>query len=428
MTVRKTAVLSVAILLTGIFAVIFVFQGTDDARLDPVAVNDIAQSLAEQWDGLKSGSLPCRSYHLDYVVIDKSGKFLAATKSGLNETINDAVANRDTMVDISRGGRSYGKLIIYNRTGTQWEKYRKDLMQTCIGMICCLILFVILYSLYLDRSIFRPFRRLRAFAGRVAEGNFDIPLNMDKGNLFGAFTESFDLMRDELAKARKSERQANESKKELVASLSHDIKTPVASIKAVSEIMMVKTPDAEEKRRLGIIDSKADQINTLITNLFSATLEELQRLSVTVCRQPSSLLGRLIENADYNGSTVVSPIPDCDIAADPQRLQQVIDNIVSNSYKYAGTSISISFMIRKQYLEMEFRDYGRGVTPDEIPLLFHKYYRAANANGKNGAGLGLYISKYLMNKMAGDIACRNTEDGFAVTIKLPIAPEDLRIG
>lgn len=230
-------------------------------------------------------------------------------------------------------------------------------------------------------------------------------------------------MRHELAKARESERRANESKKELVASLSHDIKTPVASIKAVSEIMMVKTDNSEEKKRLAIIDSKADQINTLITNLFNATLEELQRLSVTVSKQPSTALGDMIRAADYNGSTVVSPIPACMVQADPQRLQQVIDNVISNSYKYAGTSIRVAFAVRGQYLEVEFRDFGQGVSPEELPLLLHKYYRAKNAQGKNGAGLGLYISKYLMNRMSGSIVCRNLEDGFAVTLKLAVIPE-----
>lgn len=419
MTVKKTAILSVLVLLAGIFAVLFNFQKTDSVKLDPVAVNDITQSLAEQWNTLKNDSLPCRSYGLDYVVLDDGGKPIAETTDGLDDTIAEAVENRDTIVDISMDGHHYGKLIIYNTTSVQWEKYRKNLVLTCIVTICCLILFIILYSLYLDHSIFQPFRKLKAFAGRVAEGNFDIPLKMDRGNLFGAFTESFDLMRHELAKARESERLANESKKELVASLSHDIKTPVASIKAVSEIMMVKTQDENVKRQLAIIDSKADQINALITNLFNATLEELQRLRVAVSKQPSSLLRELIQNADYNESTTVSSIPDCEISADPQRLQQVIDNIVSNSYKYAGTSINVSLTLREQFLEVEFRDYGRGVTPDELPLLLHKYYRAANGDGKSGAGLGLYISKYLMNKMGGSIACRNTEDGFAVTIKLP---------
>jgi signal transduction histidine kinase len=255
----------------------------------------------------------------------------------------------------------------------------------------------------------------------VAAGELDFPLEMDKGNQFGAFTESFDLMRDELAKARENERLANESKKELVASLSHDIKTPVASIKAVSEIMSVKSQNEEEKRQLAIINAKADQINTLITNMFNATLEELQRLSVTVTEESSAMLYDIIKNADYNGSASISHIPECIMLADPQRLQQVVDNIISNSYKYAGTSINVTAVIKDQYLEIEFRDYGQGVSSEEIPLLFHKFYRAKNSSGKNGAGLGLYISKYLMNKMDGNIGCRNTGDGFAVTVKLYIS-------
>lgn len=422
MTVKKAAALAIAVLLAGFFAIACIFRGSGStsAKLDPVAVNDIAQSLAEQWGSLKNGSLPCRSYHLDYVVLDSRGRLVGATREGLNENLSDAEANRDTIVDISCGGKYYGKLILYNQTEKEWEEFRNHLMMVCIGLVLCLILFVVLYSFFMDHYIFRPFRKLRSFASRVAEGNFDIPLEMDKGNLFGAFTESFDLMRHEIAKARESERRANESKKELVASLSHDIKTPVASIKAVSEIMMVKSDNSEEKKRLAIIDSKADQINTLITNLFNATLEELQRLSVTVSKQPSAVLGDMIRAADYNGSTVVSPIPDCTIQADPQRLQQVIDNIISNSYKYAGTSISVDFALQEQYLEVEFRDFGQGVSQEELPLLSHKYYRAKNAQGKNGAGLGLYISKYLMNRMSGSMVCRNLEDGFAVALKLAV--------
>lgn len=421
MTIKKVTVLAVAVLLAGIIAVICVFHNTSDLKTDPAAVNDIAQSLAEKWDHLDENELPCLQYKLDYTVLDSNGKLVGATKRGLNENISDAIRNRDTIVDITDNGKTYGKLIIFNNTSIQWEQYRNDLLHFCIGTMILIIIFVMVYAGYIDRSIFRPFRKLQTFAGHVAEGNLDIPLEMDKANLFGAFTESFDLMRDELSKARESERLANESKKELVASLSHDIKTPIASIKAVSEIMMVKAHDKNEKRQLEIIDSKADQINTLITNLFNATLEELQRLSVTVSEVPSTLLSDLIANADYYSSATVSPIPECVILADRQRLSQVIDNIISNSYKYAGTSILVSAAVEGQYLEVKFQDYGRGVSPDELPLLFRKYYRAKNAVGKNGAGLGLYISKYLMNKMSGDIFCRNTEDGFAVTLKLLIA-------
>jgi Signal transduction histidine kinase len=421
MTIKSVTILAVAVLLAGVLAVLCAFGSVKEEKLDPVAVNDIAQSLAEQWNGLNKNDLPCRRYKLDYAVFGGDGKLIAETRRGLDENMDDAVRNRDTIVDIARDGRVYGKLVIYNDAGALWDRYRTSLQLFCIGTLILLLLFLIFYSVYIDRRIFRPFRALQAFAGHVAAGNLDIPLKMDRGNLFGAFTESFDLMRDELSKARESERAANESKKELVASLSHDIKTPVASIKAVSEIMMVKSHDEDEKRQLKIINSKADQINSLITNMFTATLEELQRLNVAAAEQPSSMLLDLIKNADYNNSAAVSPIPECIVLADRQRLSQVIDNVVSNSYKYAGTPIDVAVTVKGQCLEVEFKDFGRGVSADELPLLFHKYYRAKNAAEKSGAGLGLYISKYLMNQMSGDITCRNTEDGFAVTLKLLIA-------
>lgn len=424
MTIKKITILTVAILMAGILVILFAFRNTEEGRLDTVAVNDIAQSLAEKWDALETPQmldLPGLQYKLDYVVLDNSGKLLCSTRSGLNETMTAAISNRDTIVDITYQNRVLGKLIIYNNSSQLWKQRRDNLLGFSVGVLGFILFFCVFYAVYLDNSIFRPFRKLQAFAHHVAAGELDFPLEMDKGNKFGAFTESFDLMRDELAKARESERIANESKKELVASLSHDIKTPVASIKAVSEIMAVKSHDEEQKRQLTVINAKADQINTLITNMFNATLEELQRLSVTVTEQPSTLLYDMIKNADYNNSAMITAIPECMILADMQRLLQVIDNIISNSYKYAGTSIHVTSRFHESYLEIKFKDFGQGVSPEEVPLLFHKFYRAKNAADKSGTGLGLYISKYLMNKMSGDMECKNEDDGFAVTIKLRIA-------
>lgn len=249
MTIRKITILAATVLLAAFIAVVCAFHSENEKKLDPVAVNDIAQTLAEKWASFtKSGlprSLPCRQYKLDYAVIDDNEKLVGATRRDLDENISEAVSNRDTIVDIALNGKVYGKLIIYNNSAMLWKQYRNNLLSFCLGVISFLILFLIIYSVYIDRSIFRPFRKLKTFAGHVAAGNLDIPLKMDRGNMFGAFTESFDLMRDELAKARESERLANESKKELVASLSHDIKTPVASIKAVSEVMMVKSQNED---------------------------------------------------------------------------------------------------------------------------------------------------------------------------------------
>ncbi len=421
MNIRKVAMIAAAVLLAGL-GMIFYFSRTEvQAGLDGVAVNDIAQSLAEQWPDLVQSALPGRQYGLDYVVLNNEGQLIEATRPGLNENLAAAVAHRDTIVDVIRDGNVLGKLIIYNPTGELWKHYRNEWLTFMAGLVALAVSACLAYAIYLDRSVFRPFRRLQSFARHVAAGNLDIPLAMDRSNKFGAFTESFDLMREELAKARENERSANQSKKELVASLSHDIKTPVASIKAISELLIVKSADRDIQRQVEVINAKADQINHLITNLFNATLEELQELKVSVTEEPSSVLYDMIENADYNHRAVVHPLPECLIVADSLRLAQVVDNVIGNSYKYADTRLNISVSIQPPYLMIEFRDYGPGVDGEELPLLLHKFYRAGNAAGKNGAGLGLYISQYLMEKMAGEIVCNNTEDGFAVSLKLPLA-------
>ncbi|WNS40726.1 HAMP domain-containing sensor histidine kinase [Paenibacillus sp. MMS20-IR301] len=420
MRIKRVTAVFVALLIIGVSAVLYSFYSDREPGLDLVAVNDITETLAEHWGSREHPELPGLQYGLDYVVLDLNGGLAGATRRGLNETVDAAVRNRDTIVDISQDGTRLGQLIIYNHTDEKWNLY-KDKLFAYIGVILvCIALFCMIYAEYIDRAIFRPFRKLQAFARHVAEGKLDMPLEMDRGNGFGAFAESFDLMREELAKARENERAANQSKKELVASLSHDIKTPLASIKAVTEVMLVKAAAAADKRQLEVINAKADQINTLITNMFSATLEELQELSVTVTEQPSGVLADMIRQADYNSLAVIAPVPECLIAADIQRIIQVIDNVISNAYKYAGTSISVSSSLEGAFLEIAFRDYGQGVDPGELPLLCNKFYRAGNAAGKSGTGLGLYICQYLMARMSGSLSCSNVEGGFMVRLQLPV--------
>ncbi|MCL2426845.1 MAG: HAMP domain-containing histidine kinase [Oscillospiraceae bacterium] len=268
--------------------------------------------------------------------------------------------------------------------------------------------------LYCELTILSPFRKLQGFARSVAEGQLDTPLEMDKHNRFGAFSESFDIMREEIHKA-------NQSKKELVAALSHDIKTPIASIKAVTELMLVKNNDEKQQAQLGTITAKAEQVNALITNMFDATLEELQVLHVTPIEEDSAKIAELIKTADYEGRTAISQIPSCLVIADLLRLQQVFDNIISNSYKYADTDIVVSAAFEEQYLVIKVKDFGAGVSSDELPHLFDKFYRGGNREKVSGQGLGLYISRYFMKQMQGDIVCNNYDDGFAVKVFIKLA-------
>lgn len=280
---------------------------------------------------------------------------------------------------------------------------------------CCAC---VLYAFYIDRRVVKPFKKLKGFAERVAGGNLDIPLEMDRRNLFGAFTESFDIMRSELKKARLAEAQAQQSKKELVAKLSHDIKTPVANIKAVSEVGLAVTENGKDRENYGRIIGKADQINTLVTNLFTATLEELQQLTVTPTSLESKQVKAMLENADYLRRAKLPDIPDCILYADGLRLQQGFDNIFANSYKYAKTEILVSARENGNYIYIVIEDAGGGVDESELPALKEKFRRGANAVGTEGAGLGLYIFDYFMKEMHGELSVENGTRGLKVTIAL----------
>ncbi|MDR1422331.1 MAG: HAMP domain-containing histidine kinase [Coriobacteriales bacterium] len=300
---------------------------------------------------------------------------------------------------------------------TQWQSYHTQLQIGMITILFSISALAALFLLVLYRRILRPFQDMRRFAKRVAAGELAIPLEMDRHNAFGAFTESFDLMRDELQRARDSEQAAGQSKRELVASLSHDIQTPVASIKAVAELMAL-TAEEDERQKLQIIQQKTGQIHTLVTDLFHTTLNDLDALPVNPVSFPSSQLAELLVRSDYLSRARIGEIPGCLLEADAVRLAQVIDNIVANSYKYADTTIEVTATMDRDGLALTLRDFGPGAAVEELPLLCSRYYRGAAAQGKSGYGLGMYVSRMFMERMGGRLECFNAEPGFAVRLWL----------
>lgn len=393
---------------------VFALQ-TPDFSQDTVAVNEVLQSVTDNFDTLDRHDRP---NSLEYVVLDNRGNVIFRTKQGLSESLNAAIAHRDTVLDITVGDNVVGKVIVYN-DGAQTLKSQKQtaiiILAVAIAVECgiCAV-----YALYLHQTTVKPFAKLKGFAERIAGGNLDIPLQMDRQNLFGAFTESFDIMRSELKKARLAEAQAEQSKKELVAKLSHDIKTPVASIKAVSEVGLAVADSDRDKANYTQIINKADQINSLVTNLFTATLEELQQLTVNPAYIGGNRVKAMLENADYLHRATVPEIPDLQVYADALRLQQVFDNVFANSYKYAKTEIAVSVKNGEKYLDVTIEDFGGGVKDEELHVLKEKFRRGGNSANTEGAGLGLYISDYFMKEMQGGLIIENGEHGLKVTVNL----------
>ena len=427
---KRTFLISLIIVFVAEIIALILFATKDVENLqDAVAINEAVQFVQNNWDTMEEYK---NQTNLNYAVVDVDGTVIFRTKKGLSESINAAVIHRDTILDVQVGGKTVGKMIIYNDNISMLQEQKQKIVLLLITAILIQGVICIVYSLYLNHVVIKPFYKLKGFAERIADGNLDIPLEMDRQNLFGAFTESFDIMRDELKAARIAEAKANASKKELVAKISHDIKTPVASIKAASEVGIALTdhakpvallPDSPLERiqdNYSQIIRKADQINTLITNLFTATMEELKQLSVMPAYMESAELKTLLENADYLHRAVIPAIPVCLIYADKLRLQQVFDNIFANSYKYANTKIDVAAAMKHHYLSVTFEDYGSGVSAEELPLLKKKFKRGVNADNIEGAGLGLHISDYFMKEMQGELDIQNGQNGLKVTVRISV--------
>ena len=133
---------------------------------------------------------------------------------------------------------------------------------------------------------------------------------------------------------------------------------------------------------------------------------------------------QMVKDADYQKKVEAPELRDAVVLADRLRLNQVISNIIANSYKYAGTKIRLGSSYEgdnPQFLVMEISDTGGGVPEEELELITGKFKRGSNAGGKDGSGLGLYISRYFMERMGGSLECFNRDGGFTVRLKVPVA-------
>ena len=400
------------------------FTGND---VDVIQLNDIRETVKENWDALQN--LDSKDFGVDFVVLDNVNNILYSSDSLKEEeklTVEEAIKHRYPYSYVVRDNCIVGCVIMVD-SGEDIYTSMKNRMFLAFWLWGFFILLgALLLGLYIQKNIIVPFKQMEDFAGKVAEGKLDEPLLMEENNMFGVFSESFDIMREELAQARKREQALQRKEKELVASLSHDLKTPITGIKLSAELLKAKLA------RLGIenldqiadnIYKKAEQMDFLVSDLFSYTLDDLSEFTVNCQDEESGVLSDIIKKNDDKGCIVESSIPSVLIHIDVKRLSQVIGNIIVNSFKYADTQIDVNYTIVKGYLEMQIKDYGPGVPEGELQLITNKFYRGKGAENteKEGSGLGLYISKTLMEKMNGEMICKNQGDGFVVILLIPLS-------
>ena len=386
MKIRYIAVVYTIVMLIvlGMFAK--EMNETDYKTVDMISINESVKLIE---DDIKQGE---ERYSIEE---KRNCEILFFTDEDYESRLNQAMQQGKLLLDYQDRETIKGK-IIFNIQGEKYQELQKELYSTVI--IVCLVISIVVYvllgSVYL--SFVRPFHKLQKFSTEIAKGNLDIPLPMNRHNFFGAFTESFDLMREELKRARESEYAANRSKKELVAELSHDIKTPIATIKAVCEVLQVKEKNQDTLAKVEVIANKAEMIDSLIGNMFHATLEELEVLKVEPEETSSLLVEEMILEQRYYGEMVLeNHIPECLLYFDELRLKQVIDNIIQNAYKYAETECYIKFTELGEGVQVQIKDKGAGMPEEELSLAAEKFYREAMLRANPVQDLGCIWQKTL---------------------------------
>ena len=297
-----------------------------------------------------------------------------------------------------------------------------------IAMCTLTIFFMAMVFLYVYMNILRPFDKMKDYASEIAKGNFDLPLNYERSNYFGAFTWAFDSMRKEITRSRMAECEAIENNKTVIATLSHDIKTPITSIRAYAEGLEENLDTSPERRSryLEVLMRKCDEVTALTNDLFLHSLSDLNMLQmkpeefelVPFLKQSIGEIATEHEDVIFRKPDI-SPV----IYADKKRVNQIVENLINNSRKYAKTNITVSLSQSDDLVSIHFRDKGPGVPDEDMPFITDKFYRGKNVGDENGSGLGLYIVRYIAEQSGGSLELINHtsgEEGLEAVVSLPI--------
>ena len=382
------------------------FSDDSESKIKNAEINDIVFTIKKYYPDVDSAINILQGYETDYIVIGEDGKEVGASRQKLVTDYNYDYIHRDYSVEISKDGKIQGKIIFINKEPDTKKKYQLF----CVIVIILFLLKDILTVLYLRKNVLYPVKKINEFARLISKGNLDIPVGRADSSFFGAFSESFDIMREELVYAKRKEQEADKQRREVIASISHDIKNPVASIQAIAEYQFFTIDSKELQQEFQTIIEKANQINGLVINLHTSMMNDLEKLEVNPEAVESSKIEKALRQADFKKRIENFAIPECLIMMDKIRFSQITDNVVSNSYKYADTEIEIRSYFEDNYLCVCIKDFGNGVKKEEEVFLTQKYFRGNNAKEKEGSGMGLYIAEYLMKGMGGKLICCSKEN------------------
>ena len=298
---------------------------------------------------------------------------------------------------------------------------------------------MVLTNRFLTKFVFKkieqPLALLSDGVKQISDSNLDFRIEYTENNEFRPVCEAFNLMADELRESLKVVQKNEQNRKELIAGISHDLRSPLTSIKAFTEGLIdgvAKTPEAQEKY-LRTIKQKTEEINHIVSQLFLYSKMDIGSYPT----YPELLdIGKEINEYvaasqdEYNekglSTKIISTTTGVNIYADPLQLRSIFANILDNSVKYKDkktVTAKITCVNSDDTVSIIFEDNGPGVPEDALPHLFKIFYRTdpSRNNPKQGSGLGLAIIHKAIELMGGGIKAENAKTrGLRLEISIPI--------
>ena len=389
-----------------------------------VEINHIIKIVQNNWESIKDNTFTeIKDIENDFFIIDNNNEIILKSSKDFKPDNNMSVhlKNKDVIVDVNKNNVTVGKIVFINNDKQIYTNKYRQLKLFCFIFMVMSAVVMSVFLFIISKRFLKPIYKIKKNVDHIISGNLEMPLIVETEGIIGDFADSFNTLRESLFISKNNEILLKKKNKELIASLSHDIKTPVASIKAVAELLSVQEENDDKRSKLFAVITKAEQINLLAENLLHTTLEELDEWEVFVCEESSEIISGIIKSADYKNYILPFSIVPCLIKLDKNKALQIFDNIINNSYKYANTPIIVRSECIDKYLKVSISDFGNTISDEDIDLITQKFYRGKNSKGHIGTGLGMYISKSLIEKIGGKLFASKEEGRFCINIYIPLA-------
>lgn len=286
-------------------------------------------------------------------------------------------------------------------------------------------LFLLSVLLILRNRLIRPFNSMCEIPQKLAQGQLAYEIKEDDSKFFGQFLWGMGQLKDKLKSEKKRRYELEREKKQMLLSLSHDIKTPLNTIKLYAKALEENLYEDEsmKKKAEHQIGEKTIEIEKYVEEIMKTSREDL--LDIQVKMQDfylkdliDKVMDTYLEKCSIRMLQLqVGTYENCLIKGDLERAQEVFENIFENAFKYGdGRRMEITFYTEDYCQLIRIFNTGSVVTENEINHIFESFYRGINSKGKQGNGLGLYICREIMRRMDGEIFAQSLEDGMAFVL------------